>query len=409
MSDFQHTDTRPGYGRDGEPKSTQSVPPNSSFLLLDSNSRDTKTNPNPADFLANLSNSAQGVRRLIHRNLQWTTPIYTHNKKDWELIISFSTDNFVQKYVCYMTPFYTFSKFAGPEEDLIEYAPPNIRYYCAMVTAALSTGLRKVETPLIVEEPEAGTRLECRYSRYHGLLLSLTQRDAPSPEDYFRIENCSWLQFGHNIHGFGAQIELSSGEFKFIMEPAIYAVGTNVYFSSATPIGVYTRFISVVSQEICRNRKITSFSNLRRGGKMNATETTILPVLFENLNTLKNYETALDPTVVNLRPGDNLQHLRISILDEFGDILESGNTPGNPLQNYLFWLATNPAIADKTPYNLTDIFFDPINGPINPVYSNDLISTVLADTYGFFKKTNYDVARIDTGTPIVHYCEMIMF
>lgn len=388
--------------RNDEPKPTQTVPPNSSFVLLDSKARDTSNDPNPCSFLADLGNSASGARRIIHRLLQWSQPIYTHNLTDWELIISFSTDSFAQKYVCYMFPWYTFTNFSGVTKDSEDFAVPDPRSYCAMVTEALQNGLRLIEAPTVPAPPAAAARLECRYSRNRGLLIALDQRPDPDPADYFRIEPCSWLNIGHNIHGFGNQIEVSPGNYEYRMEPRLFAKGVNNYFSSAAPIGIYTREVFVTSREICRNRKLTSFTNLRQGGETAATELTTVQCLFPNLNVQKNYETTVDPTVINLRDGDNLQHMRINIIDEFGNIVESGLLSGNPFELFYFETIASGAAG---PFDMSGVLYDPTNSL--PVYSNTMITSAL--TNEFYRRYQFQAARIDQSTAITHYLELVMF
>jgi hypothetical protein len=78
------------YKGDAEPFTTQSVNPNTTFLIADSMARTTLSNPMPTDFEVEISNAAAGARRIAHRNLQWTQPIWWHNPSDWEIRISFS-------------------------------------------------------------------------------------------------------------------------------------------------------------------------------------------------------------------------------------------------------------------------------------------------------------------------------
>ena len=104
----------------------------------------------PTDFDVELNNSTSGGRRIAHRNLQWTQPIWWHNPEDWEIQISFNDDP--QIYVGYMYPWTTFNYFAGAEEDLLEYQPPVPNSYCAMVQEVLRTGLRRIQTPTELHE-----------------------------------------------------------------------------------------------------------------------------------------------------------------------------------------------------------------------------------------------------------------
>ncbi len=389
-----------------EPRPIQVVDPNSSFLLADSEQRDYSRDPNPADFSIDLGNSASGARRIIYRNLQWTQPLYSHNLSDWELRISFSDTSFATSYSCFVTPWYIFRHFAGETEDLEDFAVPDARYYCAMLEEALKTGLRLTSAPLTVSVPALASRMRVRYSRYQGLCIIMDQTGLPSSA-YFRIEPCSWLNRGHNLHGFGVQKEVSPDRYEYQMEANLYATGVNTYFSAAVPNGNYTRFISVVSKEASRNRKITSFTNLRKGGRINATEMTTLPIIFQNTSSLQNYLTVEDPTVVNLRPGDSLQHLRLQVVDEGGEIIQTGLLSGNPSELYHSYIRQ---LGGTPSFSLDGIFYDPTHA--NPVYSNNLVTAILTDlasTTSFFNKNQFINARMDLSTSIVHYCQMVMF
>ena len=112
---------------EGEPRVLQVVTPNSSILLLDSESRDMLTDPMPTDFGVELNMSVSGGRRIAHRNLQWTQPIYTHNLSDWEIRISFSSiNNYQTVFVGYVSPYIIYKVMAQAEGEPLEYTLPNV-------------------------------------------------------------------------------------------------------------------------------------------------------------------------------------------------------------------------------------------------------------------------------------------
>lgn len=406
----------PSEGRRGggdEPMAVQNVKPNTSFLLADSASRNTIADPSPGDFNVNLGNSASGGRRILYRNMQWTQPIWTHNMTDWEIKMSFSTDGgatwLPNVYSTYATPFTTFENFAGIEKDNQEWQPPDADSYCAMIQESLRTGWRVENNPSVVALPPGipVADFHVRYSRYRGILILLDQSSLLPGADpiLFRVEKCNWLQKGHHVHGFGVRYKTESGAadaWEYMMERNQYQVGVNLWLSNATPGGIYTRFFAVSSKEICRNRKITSFSNLRTSGATNATELTIVPTSFSQLHILANYLTQEDPTVVNLRTGDALQSFRIQIVDEFGEVLEAGTYPGNPVVVYSAWLQGKQITP---PFNLNFKYFS-LAGV--PVYDNDVITALVLDPENFFKDEGYVSARVDSGAAIAHYFEVIM-
>jgi hypothetical protein len=321
-------------------------------------------------------------------------------------------DNFQQVYVGYCYPWVTFSGFAGAaDKDLQEFQTPSGNSYCAMLQKMLQTGLRKIETPTVLHDftlsgiPVAD--FFCRYSRYRGLVLFLAQTNVIGPDPVlFRVERCSWLDRAHNVHGFGMSKSSNSGETPFFtMEDNLYATGVNIWFSAGPPLGAYTRFFFVSSREICRNRKITSFTNLRSAGQLNSTELTIIPSVLENQGILKNYVTEDDPTVINLRPGDNLQTFRILLADEFGEVVQSGWLAGDPPTQYQMWLISRDL---PTPYDLSTSLYADLSANI-VIYDNNVITAVLEDKFKFFADNNYLNARIDQSTPILHHFEVTMF
>lgn len=390
-----------------EPQPNQIVNPNTSFLLADSVSRDHRVNPMPTDFEVQLNISASGARRITHRNMQWSQPFYTHNLKDWELKISFSTDNFVQVYSVFMFPWVTFGMFAGIEKDTQEWQAPDAASYCAMLQEGLRVGYRKVEDKTIISPPPGVPIADFHvlYSKYRGILINLSQInvDPNDPPIYFRIEECSWMTFGHHIHGFGVRKQRGQ-EWYYAMEDSLYLTGVNLYLSDSVPTGVYTRFFALSSREICRNRKITSFSNLIGSGATNATELNIFPVSFSKLHILSNYITSEDPTVINLKSGDNLQSFRIALVDEFGNVIQTGYLSGNPFFVYASYLASQGIVP---PYDLSTTLFSVIGTP-NVVYDNDAITAALQDTYHFFERNNFRDARLDSVSAITHLFEMTM-
>jgi hypothetical protein len=399
--------------KNDEPLAIQRVDPNTSFLLADSQSRDVTLDRCPTDFSMELNMSASGARRITHRNLQWTQPLWTHNLTDWEMIISFSSDGYTQKFVCYCFPWITFSTFAGRTKDSLDYQDPDFESYCAMMQAMLRTGLRKIETPAVLEPLPSPTfpdihpdHFYVKYSRYRGMVIYYDQTLPLPPEGlFFRVERCSWMNKAHHVHGFGVlKQDSENSEAYYAMEDSLYANGVTSWLSAGISGGIYSRYAFVFSKEINRNRKITSFSNLKKSGLLNSTECTVVPLVFQRLSTLKNYITSEDPTVINLRPGDQLQQVRISMADEFGDIISCGKFSGFPFDLYTYYLLTNSLPLE---YDLSTSVYATYPAS-TPIYDNDAITAALVDKHGFFKSNLFTDARLDGATPIVHYFEVTM-
>jgi hypothetical protein len=369
------------HGRviDAEPPVVVSMPPNTSKLFLDSSVRDKQKDKHATNFESTLSTSGAGLKRITHRTIQWSQPLYTHNTESWELILSFDDDGFVQKYVYYMTPFVMFKEFSNPAAPY-GLGTPAIYSYALMVQTALQTGARLIETPTVVEGVH-GNNLQFRYSIDRGFTMYDTSGPPRVP---FRIEPCSWLQRGHNIHGFGVR-EIPNNK-TITMNPSAYANGTSLYFSDASPSLIYSRYLAISSHELSRNRKITSFNNTQNPA-LAAVEVNVIPTTRKNLGILHTYTTKEDPTVINLRYGDNIQFLRINITDEFGeDILT-----GSPLDECIY-AGLDPG--------------EEVVGMLqnNTMYTNGLINLILANPSFFNTRSNVKMP----DSSIVHVFETTM-
>jgi hypothetical protein len=138
---------------------------------------------------------------------------------------------------------------------------------------------------------------------------------------------------------------------------------------------------------------------------LNATELTVLPVVYQNVGVLKNYITEADPTVVNLRAGDALQGLRISVADEFGVNIPCGLMSGHPIELYAASMLLSGLHTPQTmPFNL----FNSYHG-FTTFFDNQLVTSMLKDEGEFFTKQRMNFARMDCATPITHYFEVVMF
>ena len=364
--------------QDAEPNTVVSLPANSSKMFLDSSSRNRINDPHATTFESYLGLHGAGLKRVTHRTIQWMQPLYTHNMKNWELVMSFDGDGFIQKYAYFMTPYVIFKEYSDPS-DPYGFATPADNSYAKMVETCITTGARKVESSDTVELVQPGATLRFRYSADRGFCMYSVGAAVK-----FRIEYCSWLQRAYNIHGFGVRLSATSD--LVFMNPSFYATGTSFYFSDATPILMYTRYICISSRELCRNRKITSFTNTKNPA-LAGTELNVIPTQRAKLNVLHTYTTEEDPTVVNMRYGDNIQFLRIEMVDEFGEQMLTGS----PLENAI---ATGLDPAGHIFTMLTSA----------SSYSNDVVDLII-DNETFFQQ--YENIKLP-DTPIVHVLETTM-
>jgi len=386
--------------------------------MVDSMARNIQKDKKPTEFSVSLGVSGQGLRRIAHRNLQWTQPFWWHSMDDNKIRISFSVDNYETIFVGYVPPFVSYGSFGG-DDDAGEFTNPLPGSYCEAIQTMLTTGLRFEgdEEEVIDYDGIYGPILEqfaVSYNNKRGMVISLPQ-EAPGVDPdtypvYFRVEKCSWLDRGHHVHGFGVPrsykvgTEGELGETTYEMEESAYQVGTNIWFSSATPLGMYTRYVTVYSKEICRNRTVTSFTNVKSSGNLNGQELTVLGTVLDNVGVLKNYVTAVDPTVINLREGDALQVFDIAVGDEFGRAVPAGDLGGNPVANYRWEERVNNV---NLPLDLGGTAWDGVEN--SSWYSNDLTTALLRDAGEYMRVKNFTTAKIDSATPVVHYLEVTMF
>jgi hypothetical protein len=375
----------------------QIIEANISNILIDSDSRNSNQNPLPTDFDVVLSNSATNAKRVIHRGMQWSQNLWTHNLTDWQIILSFSNDNYVTKYTCFCFPFVTFKYFAGEEQDKKEFADPQVYSYCAMLEQTLRNDLRLLSDLTEVIIPPFDPLFFVRYSPSRGLVIELSQE---SQTLFFKIERCSWLSNGHNVHGFGVKVD---GEYQ--MNPNLYPTGVNIYASDSSPLLFYTRLVIPTSKELCRNRKITTFSNLEEGGGINSVELNVIPLAKSKICVQNTYLTTDDPTVINLRFGDNLQYFRLTLVDERGRIIKSGTLPGNPQTVFLHQRAISGGDID---FSLMDDLYSGIASTPAVLQNSAMITSILKNL-SFYIKYGFFDARLDMTSRFIHFFEIVLF
>jgi hypothetical protein len=407
--------------------------PSSSVMLIDSETRDFRSDPMPTDFNVNLSQSGQGVSRILHRSMQWTQTLFTHNLSDWEIVVSIS-DAYSDKMVTFALPCMTYTSFTGNDEE--PWYVPESGSYCNMLEQALRWGLRRVSDPTTVVVDEDGQFIYhlgyyadfiVRYSKDTGLVIALDQTRQQFPL-YFRFEPCTWMSRGRNVHGFGVKnfsrpnIEnlqavgpLTRGTegvdpINFIMEPTLYQLGVNMYTSSSFPQLVYTKYVIPTSKEICTDRLVNSFTNQNQAGAISGQEINIFPISRNRLATLQTLTTTTDPTVIARKKGDALQHFNIRIIDQYGYLIKTPPESGN-----IFAVSATELAAKNIPIPWSSQFYSQPFGkdPYPPIKGNGYSVEAITWLFQNHSDQSYAVqtyinARMDMSEPITHFFEMVM-
>lgn len=326
------------------------VPANKSLMLVDSRYRNIEDTP--YDVNVTLS-SALTARRLYYQTLSWSSPFFTHNLTNNEIRIQFrDDDNPGRVYVAYMMPWTMTKEYSGSTAEL---EPGSY----GMFLYETLTDLRREGVNLMRHEVKVGgghdilAYVDYNYSRgFTFYFEDITTRQATP----FRVLDCSWIEKGHNIHGFGVFDPVTN---KF--RPALYSQPTDdqwmySYTSDTTPTLLYTRFVTVSSKELTKDRVVQPFT--ASGAPNYNAQMAIFATNVQNSGVYHQDYEINDTSIISVRPGTQHQFFRITVTDEFGDVL----LPGNPIA----------AFFQDTSIPL-EIFHDYFDRSLN-YYTHDLVN-----------------------------------
>ena len=320
-----------------DPNPVVQIPPNQSLLLLDSRFR--ALNESPYDFTSTLS-AGLVAKQISYKRLFWSSPFFTHNVNNCEILIRFMNDDRnvdptvnPYTYVAYMQPWVQIISFDGNDAPSA-LGPsfmddPKVGSYAHYLQTSLND-LRKYESnlahyPVTVNGGHTITAY-VRYNPARGFVIYFEDDDTKE-QVLFDIMDCDWIKNAHFVHGYGVYDQKT-----FSYRPLFYDVPNasykNAYYSDATPQLLYTRYIIVISKELTRDRRVQSFSSALAADDF-PSEIAVIPTTYKNIGVYHQENIGEDATVIPMRDGNQPQFVRITIEDENGNILVSGDPVGN--------------------------------------------------------------------------------
>lgn len=342
------------------------VPPNKSLLLVDSRYRNL--DDTPYNLTVQLTAGLTG-RRLTYQTLSWSSPFFTHNLTNNKIRLQFLRSDLGPEivYVTYMMPWTITKQFANPDGST-NIAPGS---YAAYLTASLNDLRLEVNnlapTPLMV----AGQPVEAVVVYDYGRGFTIYFQNTTTAEiEPFRILDCSWIENGHYIHGFGIY-DVDTNKFRpptYLLPKTDPSSYVSAYSSDTTPTLLYTRYVSISSRELTKDRIVQPFTSSGASNANLSAQLAIFATSYLNSGVYHQDYEVNDNSIINIREGTQPQYFHILIDDEFGNTL----IPSNPLNGFF-----------QDPNVPKSLYTDYFNPNIN-YQSHDLLN------YLIFGKTSND-------------------
>ena len=317
-----------------DPPSVVLVPPNQTSLLLGSRFR--SLNESPYDFSTNLT-AGVVARQFTYRMLYWSSSFFTHNLTNIEILLRFQNDDrntdpnlSPYTYVAYMQPWTQITTFDGHEGNYNSFMnDPLPGSYAAYLQASLND-LRKYESnlahfPVTVNGGHTITA-KVRFNPSRGFVIWFVD-DVTQEEVSFLMLDCDWINKGHFIHGFGV-FDPVYQKWRPLFYNAPSAIYRRAYYSDSAPTLLYSRYNIVKSRELNRDRRVQSFCSSQASEDF-PQEIALIPNSYQKVGVYHTEYIGEDATVIPVRNGTQAQFVRITIRDEFGNDLISGDPIGN--------------------------------------------------------------------------------
>lgn len=280
---------------------------NSTLMVVDSQYRNISSDKSPADFFTGLLSIAQDAKRIFHYSISWTQSLYAHNIGNNEIRWTLDPSGAATSYISLMTPYvvHVGTPDGNPAGTVYGTAPVD-GSYCADLQAALNH-------PTGSPPPASLGIFSVFYDHQRrGIVIESTTA--------FKIDDdCSWLQNGNHVHGFG--VKQNDGVVRIPMPPSITEY--SVLFASNTANLTPFRMISVSSNELARHRVTPSFTNIPTSA-FSSSEINVFPIMSAMNGVYHTLSTPADPTIINLDSSDRLQDVRITVKGDTGDTLKAG-------------------------------------------------------------------------------------
>lgn len=317
--------------------SFRTLPANRSLVVADSVYRDVSDETQSAyDFICKLNGGLEG-KEIVYQKLYWNQPIFSHTNENCELLFQINGDTSVT-YVVYATPYLLYTSYDGNPYGT-SYLPPQPYSYASNMELAFNGDVRSLPlnaTPIhggsgILQDADGIEMFgQFRYSPSRGFQLGFQASTNPNIPVYtIRLLPCSYIEKAHYVHGFG--VTSSTSPNTFIPRD----MWTVCYNSDDTPSLLPFRYITIQSDELCKDRKMISFQNSSSPKHLNE-------LAIFNLNSCftGSYHMEMvgeDATVISKRDDYRPQQFRISILDEEGNVIQCDDPVKNVLMSPLVY------------------------------------------------------------------------
>jgi len=337
-----------------------SLPANRSLILADSRFRSDEVLDDPYNFLCDLGGSGIYAKEFFYQKLYWNQPLFSHNSKNCELLFQLNGDENTT-YVTYATPFQVYTQLSKENGSMDVLGTPLPASYASNMEMGLNGDLRIMPyntTRANLSSPTPGFALDSngdpiyirfRYSPGKGFCIYPEQN--PSVSDLFsiRLLPCSYIANAHFVHGFGVYDPKSS----LVSENPLQYVPQDfwcvAYWSDVTPTLLPFRYIVVKSDELCKDRRLISFHNGQFSNFIN--ELAVFPLNYLQNGVYHENVVGDDATVVSFRSDYTPQSFRISLLDEFGKVLECDNPIKYMIESGALRYNTTQSYWSTTYYN----------------------------------------------------------
>lgn len=314
------------------------VPPNQSSLFLDSRFR--TLNDSPYDFSTPLT-AGLTARQLAYRNLYWSAPFFTHNLDNIEILLRFLGDDRKldgnynpYTYVAYMQPWIQTISFDGHDGNYTSFMQDPLPGSYAHYLQTSLNDLRRRESNLAAYKVtvDGGHPISAvvRYNPARGFVIYFLNDDTGDIVP-FDILDCDWIKNGHFIHGYGI-FDPATNMYRPLFYDDLTLAYKRAYYSDATPQLLYTRYLIVVSKELCRDRRVQSFASSHAADDF-PSEIAVIPTTYQKVGVFHVESTGENATIIPIREGNQPQYLRITMEDENGQTLISGDPIGNFLSD----------------------------------------------------------------------------
>jgi len=333
----------------GSSNSVRVLPANRSLVTADSRYRNVneQETESPYDFNANLSSGIVG-KEILYQKLYWNQPLYSHNNTNNELFFQINND-VTTTYVVYATPFTIFNQYDGNPPGS-NFQPPQPYSYADGMTQAFNGDVRlaNANTYLInALQPHPGNLYDANgfqmtvqflYSPSKGFVITFAPSVNPDIPVYsILLLPCNYIANAHFVHGFG------------IFDPASESTGyvprnmwTTAYFSDDTPNLIPTRYITIRSSELTKDRRMISFQNANAARFQNELAIIALNPIYSG--TFHTESVGDDSTVISKRDDYQPLTFRIQITQEDGSIIECDD-PISTLLGLLTGVYESPQVA----------------------------------------------------------------